>query len=147
MSGSMVYPRECPGCGTLTPKSGFHRDRSQPSGRQSRCKTCHTTTVKHYHHAVRKPRREAVLAAEREAEWKVLEKEWAQRREATKKAAAAGAKRQRKLLAELGVEDVSGEELSRRVRAAGGLYIRGAREDVDRDSAGGRAVGWWAGWS
>jgi hypothetical protein len=101
----MVYPRECPGCGVITPEEGFHRDRSQPSGRKSRCKTCHTTTVKHYHHAVRKPRREAVLEAERLAEEKIRQRAHTERMKAVRKEAEAGRERQRKLLAELGVPD------------------------------------------
>ena len=30
----------CPGCGIPTPEEGFYRDRSQPSGRKSRCRAC-----------------------------------------------------------------------------------------------------------
>jgi hypothetical protein len=120
----MVYPRECPGCGTLTPEDGFHRDRSQPSGRKSRCRACHCSDVGNYHAAVRKPRRLAALEVERAAEMEALEEQHRKRSAALKKEAEAGARRQKKLLAELGVEDVSGEELSRRIRAAGGLYIR-----------------------
>jgi hypothetical protein len=120
----MVYPRKCPGCQVLTPEDGFHRDRSQPSGRKSRCRACHRHAVKTYHTAVRKPRRLAALEAERAAEREALEAEHKRRVAAAKKAAEAGALRQKKLLAELGVEDVSEEELSRRVRAAGGHYVR-----------------------
>jgi hypothetical protein len=130
MSRMMIFPRKCPGCGTLTAEDGFARDRSQPSGRKSRCRVCHRREVKVYNDAVRKPRRLAALEAERAAERVSLEKEWAQRREAAEKAAEAGRRRQKALLRELGVEDVSGEELSRRVRAGGGLYIRGARRDA-----------------
>ena len=52
-----------------------------------------------------------------------LEPEHKERVKAAKRAAEAGRRRQAKLLAELGVENVSAEELSRRVRAAGGLYV------------------------
>jgi hypothetical protein len=97
----MVYPRKCPGCGTLTPEEGFHRDRSQPSGRKSRCRVCHCGAVKVWNDAVRKPRRQAVLEAERAAELKVLEKEWARRRKAAEREAEAGRRRQEKLLAEI----------------------------------------------
>lgn len=123
----MVYPRECPGCATLTPEDGFGVDRHQSSGRKSRCRACQRRDVKAYYTAVRKPRRLAALEAEHAAEMKVLEREHKRRLEAVHKEAVEGARRQKALLAELGVEDVSGEELSRRVRAAGGLYIRGAR--------------------
>jgi acyl-CoA reductase-like NAD-dependent aldehyde dehydrogenase len=119
----MVFPRKCSGCGTLTAEDGLARDRSQPSGRKSRCRVCHRRDVKVYHDAVRKPRRLAALEAERAAEWKALEAEHRERAKAVKRAAAAGAKRQREFLASIGVEDVSGEELSRRVRAAGGHYV------------------------
>jgi hypothetical protein len=61
---------------------------------------------------------------ERAAEMEALEEQHRKRSAALKKEAEAGARRQKKLLAELGMEDVSGEELSRRIRAAGGLYIR-----------------------
>jgi hypothetical protein len=57
------------------------------------------------------------------------------------KVAAAGAKRQRKLLAELGVEDVSAEELSRRVGAAGGHYVRGRAQEA-RPLAYGEEAAW-----
>ena len=110
----------------MTPENGFHRDLSQPSGRKSRCRSCHRRDVKVYHEAVRKPRRLAALEAERAALLKALEPERKERVKAAKRAAEAGRRRQAKLLAELGVEDVSGEELSRRVRAGGGLYIRGS---------------------
>ena len=121
----MVYPRKCPGCHVLTPEDGFHRDRHQPSGRKSLCRVCHSHDAKIYHATIRKPRRLAALEAERAAMLKALEPEHRERLKATERAAEAGAKRQRALLAELGVEDVSGEELSRRIRAAGGHYIRG----------------------
>jgi acyl-CoA reductase-like NAD-dependent aldehyde dehydrogenase len=114
----------------MTPEKGFHRDLSQPSGRKSRCRSCHRRAVKTYHDAFRKPRRLAALEAERAAEWKALEAEHRERAKAVKKAAEAGRRRQAKLLAELGMEDVSGEELSRRVQTGGGLYIRGARRNA-----------------
>jgi hypothetical protein len=97
----MVYPRECPGCGVLTDEDGFARDRYQPSGRKSRCKACCNSAAETYHHAVRRPRRQAVLEAERAAEMKVLEKEWARRRKAAEREAEAGRRRQEKLLAEI----------------------------------------------
>jgi hypothetical protein len=103
----MNFPRKCPGCGTLTPEEGFHRDRSQPSGRKSRCRACHCSDVGRYHAAVRKPRRLARLAAERAAEEAVLKKEWARRRKAAKREAEAGRRRQEKLFAEIR-EDSSG---------------------------------------
>ena len=125
----MVFPRKCPGCGTLTPEDGFGVDRHQPSGRRSLCRVCHRHDAKVYHATIRKPRRLAALEAERAAELKALEPEHRERLKAAKRAAAAGARRQREFLASIGVEDVSGEELSRRVRAAGGHYVRSRAQE------------------
>lgn len=130
LAGMKTFPRKCSACGAMTPEDGFHRDRSQPSGRKARCKACHCSDVSAYNDAVRRPRRLAALEAERAAEMKVLEREHKKRVAEAKRQAAAGARRQKKLLAELGVEDVSAEELSRRVRASGGLYIRGSTQDA-----------------
>src|SRR5215211_4878020 len=120
----MTFPRKCSVCGVITPEEGFHRDRSQASGRKSRCKNCHSSAVKTYHDAVRKPRRLAVFEAERAAEMKILERESKKKVAEAKRVAEAGRRRQKKLFAELGIEDVSAEELNRRTQAAGGLYIR-----------------------
>src|SRR6266511_4748504 len=97
----MVYPRECPGCGVLTEEDGFHRDRSQASGRKSRCRACHCRDVQAWNDAVRRPRRLARLEAERAAEMKVLEKEHRERVKAVHREAEAGRRRQEKLLAEI----------------------------------------------
>ena len=112
----MVYPRKCPGCGALTPEEGFHRDRSQPSGRKSRCRVCHSRAVKVYHDAVRKPRRLARLEAERAAEREALEKEHKRRVAATKKLHAAQVRHQKEFLRSIGVPDLSREEVSERAR-------------------------------
>jgi hypothetical protein len=55
--------------------------------------------------AVRKPRRLAVLEAERAIKLKALERERKRRVQAVRKANEEGARRQREQLAELGVED------------------------------------------
>jgi hypothetical protein len=112
----MVFPRNCPGCGTLTAEDGFARDRHQPSGRKSRCRVCHRRDVKAYHHAVRKPRRLAALEAERAAEMKILEREHKRRLKAVRKEAAEGARRQKEFLRSIGVPDLSPEEVSERAR-------------------------------
>jgi hypothetical protein len=122
----MVFPRNCTLCDVLTEENGFPRDRTQPSGRKSRCKRSHNKAAGVFYHDVRKPRREAALEAERLAEEKIRQREHKRRLKALRKEAEAGRRRQKALLAELRVEDVSREELSRRARAAGGLYIRGA---------------------
>jgi hypothetical protein len=54
-----------------------------------------------------------VLEAEREAEAKVRAEEQRKRMAAAKKRHAAGVRRQKKLLRELGVPDVSAEEVAR----------------------------------
>jgi hypothetical protein len=112
----MVFPRECPGCGTLTPEDGFGIDRHQSSGRKSRCRVCQRRDAKAWHAAVRKPRRLAILEAERAAELEALEEAQKERAAAAKRAAEAGARRQKKLLRELGVPDLSPEEVTERAR-------------------------------
>jgi hypothetical protein len=121
------YPRACPRCGVLTEEAGFGVDSSKANGRRSYCKDCDRRRGKAYYSLHREEllaEREAVREAVRAAELKALEPEHRERVKAAKRAAEAGRRRQAKLLAELGVEDVSGEELSRRVRAAGGHYVR-----------------------
>jgi hypothetical protein len=120
----MIYPRKCSGCGTLTPEEGFHRDRSQPSGRKSRCRACHRSDVGSYHAAVRKPRRLAALEAERAAELEALEKEHKRRLKAVKKEAEAGARRQKEFLRSIGVPDLSPEEVVGRARRGAALACR-----------------------
>jgi hypothetical protein len=122
----MVFPRKCPGCGTLTAEDGFARDRSQTSGRKSRCRVCHRRDVKVYHDAVRKPRRLAALEAERAAEWKALEAEHKRRLKAVKKEAEAGARRQKEFLRSIGVPDLTPEEVQQRAtRCGAGVPRRG----------------------
>jgi hypothetical protein len=121
------YPRVCPGCHVLTEESGFARDRGKASGHRSYCRDCDRQRARGWYARNRDElyaQREAVREAERAATLKALEPEHRERVKAAKLAAEEGARRQKALLRELGVEDVSGEELSRRVRAAGGLYVR-----------------------
>jgi hypothetical protein len=125
MSRMMVFPRKCSGCGTLTPEDGFGRDRSQPSGRKSRCRVCHRRDVKVYHDAVRKPRRLAALEAERAAEQEALEKEHRKRIAATKKLHAAQARRQKEFLRSIGVPDLTSEEVAERATQCGAGAPRG----------------------
>jgi hypothetical protein len=100
----IVYPRECPGCGLVREENDFSRDTYQPSGRKSRCKACCKLAAQTYQFDVRKPRREAVLEAERLAEEKIRQREHKRRLKAVRKEAAEGAKRQREFLASIGVE-------------------------------------------
>jgi hypothetical protein len=113
----------------MTAKSDFSRDRRKASGHGPQCKACDRERARRryaIHRDELYARRQAAREAEQAAKLKALEPEHRERRKAAKRAADAGAKRQRALLAELGVEDVSPEELSRRIRAGGGLYIRGS---------------------
>jgi hypothetical protein len=112
----MTYPRTCPGCGLVSEESDFSLDRYQPSGRKSRCKACCNRAAQTYHHGVRKPRREAALEAERLAEEKIRQQAHTERMKAVRKDAEAGRERQRKLLAELGVPDLSPEEVTEKAR-------------------------------
>ena len=112
----MVFPRKCPGCGTLTPEDGFGVDRHQPSGRRSLCRVCHRHDAKVYHATIRKPRRLAALEAERAAELEALEKEHRKRAATMKKLHAAQVRHQKKFLRSVGVPDLSPEEVSERAR-------------------------------
>jgi hypothetical protein len=122
-----TFPRECTSGGVITPEEGFYLDRSSSSGRKSRCKTCYRRDVNAYNDAVRKPRRIAVLEAEFEIKMKALERERKRRVRAARKAAEEGAKRQRELLRELGVPDLSPEEVLASARQARGVCRRGLR--------------------
>jgi hypothetical protein len=106
----MVFPRECPGCGVLTDEDGFARDRYQASGRKSRCRACCNRAAETYHHDVRKPRREALLEAERLAEEKIRRREHKRRLKAVMKEHEAGVRRQREFLRSIGAPDWSPEE-------------------------------------
>jgi hypothetical protein len=114
----MTYPRACPGCGLVREESDFSLDRYQPSGRKSRCKACCNRLAKTYHHDVRKPRREAVLEAERRAEEKIRQPEHKKRLRAVRREAEAGRQRQAELFREMGVPDWSPEEVAERARRA-----------------------------
>jgi hypothetical protein len=124
-----TFPRKCSVCGAMTPEEGFHRDRSQPSGRRARCKACHCIAVSAYNDAVRRPRRLAALEVERAAQMKVLEREHKKRLKAVRQEAEAGRRRQAKLFAELGVRDWTPEEFDEELLRRGGLYIRGSDEN------------------
>jgi hypothetical protein len=100
----------------MTPEEGFHRDRSQPSGRKTRCKACHRSDVSAYNDAVRKPRRLAAVEAERAAEEKLLEREHKKRVAAGKKLHEAQVRNQKEFLRSIGVPDLSPEEVSERHR-------------------------------
>jgi hypothetical protein len=125
----MTFPRKCPRCGTLTAEDGFARDRSQPSGRKSRCRVCHRSDVKAYQDAVRKPRRLAALEAERAAEREALEKEHKRRVAVTERLHAAQVRRQKEFLRSIGVPDLSPDEVVERARRDAVLAYREEREE------------------
>jgi hypothetical protein len=100
----MIFPRPCPVCGVLTDEDGFPRDRTQPCGRKSRCKRCHSAAAGTYYHDVRRPRLQAAFEAQRAAEMKVLEREHKKRLKAVHKEAQEGRKRQEKLFREIAEE-------------------------------------------
>jgi hypothetical protein len=95
----------------MTPEEGFYPDRYQPSGRRSRCIECARRESLTYHETVRRPRHEARLEAEFELKMKELARERKRRVKANRKAAEEGARRQRELLRELGIPDLSPEEV------------------------------------
>jgi hypothetical protein len=122
------YPRPCPRCGIVTAEDGFAVDRSRASGRKSHCRECDRRRCQAWYDAHKDElyaQREAVREAARQAHLKALAVKHRKKVAAAKKEAEAGARRQREFLRSIGVQDVSPEELSRRVRRGGGLYIRG----------------------
>jgi hypothetical protein len=110
----MIYPRPCPVCGVLTDEDGFPRDRTQPSGRKSRCKRCHSAAAGTYYHDVRRPRLQAAFEAERRAEETIRQREHKKRLRAVHREAEAGRRRQAALFREIGVADPSPEEVARK---------------------------------
>jgi hypothetical protein len=111
----MTYPRQCPSCGVMREEADFYRDRHQPSGRKSSCRVCCLRAARVYHVGVRKPRREASRGrtpsgggdspARAQERLRALHKE-----------AVEAARRQKRLLREPGVPDLSPEEVAERAR-------------------------------
>jgi hypothetical protein len=124
------YPRPCPKCGVLTERDGFAADRHAPSGRKSHCRECDRKRAAAYYDAHKDElyaQREAVREAAWQAELEAMVPEHRKRVEATQRLHAAGVRRHKKLLRELGVPDLSPEEVSERARR-GAPWIRGVRE-------------------
>jgi D-Tyr-tRNAtyr deacylase len=123
------YPRPCTKCGVTTDEDGFGIDRSKPSGRRSYCKACDRRRGNAYyaeHRDELQAQRDAVREAAWQAHLKELEKEHRKRVAAAKKLHAAQVRNQKKLLRELGVPDLSPEEVSERAQAAQGRRVRDA---------------------
>lgn len=113
------YPRACSRCGVLTAEADFGADRSKKSGHKSHCRACERAD-----YASRKDELQARRDAVREAAWqarlKDLEEMHREKVAAAHREHAAGVARQKKLLRELGVPDLSPEEVTERARAAQG---------------------------
>jgi hypothetical protein len=113
------YPRACSRCGVVKPEADFGIDRAKRSGHKSHCRACEAA-----YYASRRDqlyaRREAVREAARQANLKELEKAHRKRVATAAKLHANGVRRQKKLLRELGVPDLSPEEVTDRARAAQG---------------------------
>jgi hypothetical protein len=107
------YPRACSRCGVLTAEVDFGADHSKKSGHKSHCRACERAD-----YASRKDelhaRRQAVREVEREVALKALEPIHRERVAAAKREHTAGVRRQKKLLRELGVPDLSPEETTAR---------------------------------
>ena len=106
------YPRACSRCAAVKPEADFGADSSKKSGHKSHCRACERAD-----YASRKDELQARRDAVREAAWqarlKELEKVARKRRAAAKREHEAGVRRQKELLRELGVPDLSPEEIAR----------------------------------
>jgi hypothetical protein len=109
------YPRPCPRCGVITAEADFGVDPSTTAGRRSYCKACDRRRGRAYYDA-HKDELYAKRAAAREAAWQAeleaLVVEHRKRVASQKKLHAAQVRRQKKLLRELGVPDLSPEEVT-----------------------------------
>jgi hypothetical protein len=113
------YPKPCPKCDVMTSEEGFGVDRSKTGGRKSYCKACDRRRGLAYYAENRyelHAKRDAVREAAWQAHLKEREKESRKRVAEAKKLHAAGVRRQKKLLRELGLPDVSPEEVTERAR-------------------------------
>jgi hypothetical protein len=123
------YPRACPKCDVLTEEEGFAVDRHAAAGRKSHCKVCDRARRNAYYDAHKdewNAERQAAREAAWQAELKELEVKHRKRVAAASEAHEAGVRRQAKLLRELGVPDLSPEEVTKRARAARGRHVRNA---------------------
>ena len=118
------YPRACSRCGVVTAEADFGIDHSKKSGHKSHCRACEAAD-----YASRRDelyaRREAVREAARQAQLKELAVVHRKRVAAAKREHAAGVRRQKKLLRELGVPDLSPEEVTDRARATQRRHVCG----------------------
>jgi hypothetical protein len=103
----------------MTAEEGFAVDRHAAAGRKSHCRVCDRERTKAYYAAHRDElyaAREAVREAAWQAELEALEVEHKKRAAEQRKLHEAQVGRQKKLLRELGVPDLSPEEISERAR-------------------------------
>ena len=100
----------------MTEREGFAVDRHAASGRKSCCKACDRQRRRAYYELHKdecNAEREAEREAARQVELEALAVEHKKRVAAAKKEHEAGVRRQKKLLRELGVPDLSPEEIGR----------------------------------
>jgi hypothetical protein len=104
----------------MTAEADFGVDSSKTCGRRSYCKACDRWRGRAYYD-VRKDELYARRVAAREAAWEAeleaLEEAQKERAAAAKRAAEAGAHRQKKLLRALGVPDLSPEEITEKAHS------------------------------
>jgi hypothetical protein len=101
----------------MTAETGFGVDRSKASGRRSYCKACDRRRGRAYYDAHKDElyaQREAAREAARQTDLDALAVRHKKKVAAAKKEAEAGARRQRELLASLGVPDLSPQEITER---------------------------------
>ena len=103
----------------MTAQADFGLDRSKASGRRSSCKACDRKRAACYYDAHKdelRAQREAVREAAWQAHLAALAVTHKKKVAAAKKEAEAGARRLRELLRELGVPDLSPEEVTEKAR-------------------------------
>jgi hypothetical protein len=106
------YPRSCPKCGVMSAEADFPVDSSKASGRKSYCKACDRRRGNAYYSEHRNElyaKRAAAREAAWQAELKAMEEPHRKRVAAVKRLHAAQVRRQKQLLRELGVPDLSPE--------------------------------------
>lgn len=123
----------------MTAEADFPVDSSKASGRRSYCKACDRRRGRAYYDARKDElyaKRLAACEAARQAELEALAVEHKKRVAAARKEHEAGVRRQKKLLRELGIPDLSPEEITERAR-------RRAQKEGHRDDAEARSSERW----
>jgi hypothetical protein len=113
------YPRACSRCGVLTAEADFGADHSKKSGHKSQCRAGGRADYASRKDALQ-ARRDAVREAARKAHLKPLEEAHREKVAAARREQAAGVARQKKLVRELGVPDLSPEAVTMRTHQQSG---------------------------